>query len=132
METTIIDGLEVPVVPMLNARILAAIERGGELDMDHWHGRGGNLCGTTHCIAGWIVCLAGKKGHDLEVLFGRYSTGVVASKIFYASCPDMVLPSWNEDNEPALLHLRERAAREQSAALDVDRLRDEAREGKRL
>lgn len=38
----------VPVVENVHAKILAAIEAGGTLDMWTWH-----TCATTHCRAGW-------------------------------------------------------------------------------
>ena len=57
---------EVPVVENLDAKILAAIDAGGSLDMGAWH-----TCQTTHCRAGWAIVLAGEKGKELERRWDR-------------------------------------------------------------
>ena len=78
----------VPVVEHLDARILAAVDSGGSLEMSDWH-----VCETTHCRAGWAVHLAGEAGYALERTLGgteyagraiyRASTG--RSPYFFAS-----------------------------------------------
>ena len=79
---------DVPVVEHLDARILAAVDSGGSLEMSDWH-----VCETTHCRAGWAVHLAGEAGYALERTLGgteyagraiyRASTG--RSPYFFAS-----------------------------------------------
>lgn len=69
-------GMEIPVVPGLHIQILDALENGGTLEMDRWHGKdsgdlaameaGVGFCGTTHCRAGWTTHLAGEQGRALE------------------------------------------------------------------
>jgi hypothetical protein len=45
--------------------------------MGNWH-----TCDTTHCRAGWVVHLAGKKGYELEKKLG---TPLAANKIYKKS-----------------------------------------------
>jgi hypothetical protein len=67
---------EVPVVPNLDQRILAAITReGGHLEMSAWH-----TCETTHCRAGWAIHLAGAAGRELEARVGSERAGAMIYK----------------------------------------------------
>jgi hypothetical protein len=61
---------DVPVVEHLDARILAAVDSGGSLEMSRWH-----VCETTHCRAGWAVHLAGEAGYALERKLGAECAG---------------------------------------------------------
>lgn len=78
---------EVPVVEQLDAKILAAVEAGGRLEMSGWHGDNplnaeGEACGTTHCRAGWAIHLAGKAGYELE---SRFDSAIAGRMIYLAS-----------------------------------------------
>ena len=82
-------------VENIDAQILTAIRAGqGHLDMSTWHGEKvteDNWCGTSHCRAGYAVCLAGKAGFELERKYGTETAG----KIIYAvSRPDKPLPDF--------------------------------------
>ena len=92
----------VPVIPNIDAAILAAIDAGGELEMGSWHS-----CETTHCRAGWAIILAGDAGRTLEVRAGPDAAGA----LIYAASGSHPTPNWFANNEDAMRDLRERAAR---------------------
>ena len=79
---------DVPVIPQLDARILAALDAGGTLRMDAWH-----TCNTVHCRAGWAIHLAGEAGYALErklgdpALAGRaiYRASTGRAPLFFAT-----------------------------------------------
>lgn len=89
-----------PVVPNIDAAILAAIGDGGELDMAWWH-----TCETTHCRAGWAIHLAGEAGAELEKAMGPAAAGA----LIYAASGSHPVPDWYCDNETAMADLRKRA-----------------------
>ena len=91
----------VPVVPHLDAAILAAIEAGGQLNMRAWHS-----CATTHCRAGWAITLARDAGKALEDALGPCAAGAL---IYAASRPHRPVPNFYASNEEALADLREGA-----------------------
>jgi uncharacterized protein YjbI with pentapeptide repeats len=92
---------DVPVVPDLDAKILALIESGqGRLDMSTWH-----TCETTHCRAGWAIHLAGARGYELEA---RYDSQDAGRRIYLASTGRV--PHFFANTERALEDLREQAA----------------------
>ena len=93
----------VPVIPDIDARILAAIERGGSLEMGSWH-----TCETTHCRAGWAIHLAGEAGYELE----RQSNAENAGRMIYLASTGRV-PHFYATNERALEDIRECAAAQQ-------------------
>ena len=92
----------VPIVPHIDAAILAAIEAGGTLDMGDWH-----TCETTHCRAGWAITLAGEAGAKLETQFGPAAAGAL---IYAASRPGKLIPDFCATDEDALADLRACAA----------------------
>ena len=58
--------------------------KGERLDMRKWH----SDCGTVHCIAGWVVTLAGEAGKaDVARLRGRIAWAAAA--IYQASDPEL-------------------------------------------
>ena len=83
-----------PIIPKIDAAILAAIEAGGTLDMSAWH-----TCETTHCRAGWAITLAGEAGAKLEAAYGP---AVAGSLIYAASRPDRRIPNFYADDEAAM------------------------------
>ena len=91
---------DVPVVPALDAKILAAVESGGGLEMGTWH-----ACETTHCRAGWAVHLAGEKGYELE---SKYGSGRAGRMIYTASVGRV--PHFFASNAAALEDLKAQAA----------------------
>lgn len=106
----LLEGHEVsvPVVKDLDAEILKAIERGGKLNMDTWHGRPcpvlpgesrlrAQACGTTHCRAGWAIHLAGEAGIALESIMGPEAAG----KCIYLASTGFV-PDFYAGNEEAM------------------------------
>jgi uncharacterized protein YjbI with pentapeptide repeats len=97
---------EVPVIPQIDAAILAAIEAGGTLDMQSWHGKGG-VCGTTHCRAGWAVHLGGEKGKALESKVGSQMAGAM---IYRASRPGKSPPWFFASDDEAIADIRQCAA----------------------
>jgi len=89
---------DVPVVPAIDARILAAIDAGGHLETAAWH-----TCETTHCRAGWAIKLAGPAGEALEEALGAAIAGTF---IYAASRPGMPIPDFYASNSDALADLR--------------------------
>ena len=101
---------DIPVIPNIDAAILAAIEAGGILEMGSWHGS----CGTTHCRAGWAIHLAGEKGKALEDRVGPEMAGAL---IYQASRPGQPAPWFYASNEKAMADLR-KCAREEKGAIE--------------
>jgi hypothetical protein len=100
------------IVPNIDAAILAALEseKSRGLDMSGWHGddcNETNWCETTHCRAGFAICLAGKAGFDLERKFGAETAGRM---IYAVSRTDKPLPDFFADDETALEDIRASAA----------------------
>ena len=91
-------------VQHLDAKILAAIENGGVLDMKAWH-----TCETTHCRGGWAVVMAGAAGKTLEWVYG---SNTAAALIYGASRPKMKVPDFTGslDNDAVLDDIRDCAA----------------------
>jgi hypothetical protein len=95
---------DAPVVPDIDAAILAAIETpGNALNMPRWH-----TCETTHCRAGWAIVLAGEAGRDLELALGPNA----AAALIYAASGSHPVPDWHASNAQALADLRKRAGRD--------------------
>ena len=90
-------NLRIPVVPNIDAEILAAIDAGGELDMSAWH------CGTAHCRAGWAIHLAGGDGYSLERVVGPSTAGAL---IYQASRPGKPIPDFYCGDDEAMDDLR--------------------------
>ena len=111
---------EVPLIPNIDAAILASIEKNkaagtNGLDMGSWHGKEDidetNWCGTTHCRAGYAICLAGKEGFALEKKYGSATAGML---LYMKSTPDAKIPNFYTTDERAMADLRERAAKQTS------------------
>ena len=102
-----IDPAEIPVIPNIDATILAAIESGGTLDMSSWHGPHDQWCGTTHCRAGWAVHLAGEKGKSLQDRVGAQMAGTL---IYHASRPGIPAPYFFASDDDALTDIKRCAA----------------------
>ncbi len=112
----------VPLIPNIDVAILTAIEANKEkgtngLDMGSWHGQPGidetNWCETTHCRAGYAICLAGKEGFDLEKRFGPANAGMF---LYMKSTPNEPIPDWGATNTAAMDDMKARAARQLAAA----------------
>ncbi len=93
---------DIPVVENIDAKILAAIEAGGSLDMGSWH-----RCETTHCRAGWAIHLAGERGYALEKAVGARMAGAM---IYRASRPGVPAPWFFDTDERALADIKKCAA----------------------
>jgi hypothetical protein len=88
------------------------------LEMGHWHGSEQwrerscaeeTLCGTTHCLAGWLqVCSTDPKVRDLEPFIAGAVAAPIAAKMFYRSAAQ-VLP-WLEERR-YVQEIAEREAR---------------------
>jgi hypothetical protein len=99
--------LEIPIIPHIDAAILASIEANkatgkNGLEMGRWHGGGcdeTNWCNTTHCRAGYAICLAGKDGFALEAKVGSAAAGAL---IYAKSRPNKPVPDFYCDNERAM------------------------------
>ena len=95
------SDVDVPVIPDIDATILAAIEMpGAALEMARWH-----TCETTHCRAGWAIHLAGDAGYALEERLGSSAAGA----LIYAASGSHPVPEWGATDEDALEDLRLRA-----------------------
>ena len=68
--------------------------------MSDWH-----TCETTHCRAGWVVCLAGAAGTELEA---KTSTLFAAMQIYHKSCPNIPVSPvrFFESNEVAAADIK--------------------------
>jgi uncharacterized protein YjbI with pentapeptide repeats len=107
-------GVTAPVIPHLDAAILAAINGHPErLDMGSWHS-----CETTHCRAGWAIQLAGLPGRMLEDRIGPAAAGAL---IYAASRPGQPIPNFHESQDGALADLQAWAARDPLPESDVPR-----------
>jgi hypothetical protein len=93
--------LAAPIVPSLDAAILAAVETFGTLEMSTWH-----TCETTHCRAGWAITLAGDAGKALERQVGPAVAGAL---IYHASTGRV--PNFYANNKAALSDIRACAAK---------------------
>jgi hypothetical protein len=95
------------VIPNIDAAILESIEAHkaagtNGLNMGHWHGEKcdeTNWCQTTHCRAGYAICLAGKAGFDLERKYGAETAGQM---IYAASRPALPLPDFHASTDCAM------------------------------
>jgi uncharacterized protein YjbI with pentapeptide repeats len=94
---------DIPIIPNIDAAILAAIQAGGTLDMRSWH----SSCGTTHCRAGWAIHLAGEKGKALEDRVGPQMAGTL---IYQASRPGKPAPWFFGPDEKAMADISKCAA----------------------
>ena len=113
---------EVPLIPNIDAAILAAIEKNkaagtNGLEMRSWHGdeekaNEAEWCGTTHCRAGYAICMAGKAGFDLEKKYGPSTAGML---LYMKSTPDAPIPNFYTDNETAMADIKARAAKQSAS-----------------
>lgn len=87
---------EIISIPGLFISINNKLNTGGILEMRNWH-----TCATTHCIAGWVVTIAGEAGRVAENLLG---TSAAASLIIDQSCPYLEgkVPNFYASNEDDL------------------------------
>jgi len=108
-------------VENLFTKIKAAIENGGELEMNNWHG-----CKTTHCLAGWATSLAGEDGRVAENLVG---TSWAAALIINESCLYLKskVPDFYGSNEEAMNFINDCAEKEN--ALNAENLKKEKQNG---
>ncbi|MGL4810638.1 MAG: hypothetical protein ACRCXM_02585 [Beijerinckiaceae bacterium] len=97
-------------IPNIDAAIFEAIESGKAkgLQMSSWHGDDlkcdeTNWCQTTHCRAGYAICLAGKAGFELEKKYGPEEAG---KRIYAVSRPDLPLPDFHASDEIAMEDIR--------------------------
>jgi uncharacterized protein YjbI with pentapeptide repeats len=112
----------VPLIPNIDAAILEAIEANkakgtNGLDMGSWHGNEEKAnetewCETTHCRAGYAICLAGKAGFDLEKKYGPANAGMF---LYLKSTPDAPIPDWGASNKTAMADMKARAAKQLGA-----------------
>jgi hypothetical protein len=102
-----IPAEDIPVIPNIDAAILAAIEEGGKLDMTSWHGLDDHWCGTTHCRAGWAIHLAGEKGKALQDKYGPQRAGAM---IYRASRPGVPAPWFFAPTDKAMDDIKKCAA----------------------
>jgi hypothetical protein len=77
--------------------------------MGSWHGD--NMCGSTHCRAGWAITLH-PLGHELEAAFGPE----LAGSIIYMSSTGRV-PNFFADTDEALADIRACAASEATQSI---------------
>ena len=93
----------------IHKSVYAAASAPQALDMSNWH----NVCGTTHCRAGWVVELAGDAGRALELALG---TPAAAALIYMASDPKLErIPDFYCGNSEALADMKRLAEAEAAA-----------------
>ena len=106
----------IPIVPNIDATMLAAIEANkitgkNGLKMSQWHGskcNETNWCETTHCRAGYAICLAGKAGFELERRVGPETAGAL---IYAVSSPENPIPNFYATDEEAMADITARASK---------------------
>jgi hypothetical protein len=118
--------VKVPVIPNLATLILEQVQREPQrFDMGSWHCKVGDdefedvphpdeykKCGTSHCVAGWAIVIAGKEGIELEK---QCYTDDAAQLLFQHSILAEDFPSFYESRVNALSDLKAFAAREADA-----------------
>jgi hypothetical protein len=96
---------EIPVLSNPYTRVLEVTANlSTNFGMQMWH------CGTTHCLGGTIVDLAGLTGSDME---NRLGTAALATAILRRSRPDAPLRNFHSTNKQAAAFIRARAKEEQ-------------------
>ena len=96
----------IPTVKRIESKLYDTITS-ENLDMGDWHSE----CGTTHCIAGWIVTLAkmeNEENIDPIAVLGLeydYSTPGLASFIYAKSSRSGVIPDFFTDDNSAMAGL---------------------------
>ncbi len=106
-----LSGAEIPIIPNIDAAILASIEANkmagkNGLAMNKWHGTKcdeTNWCQTTHCRAGYAICLAGKAGFDLERKVGAAAAGAL---IYAVSRPGQLVPNFYVSDQEAIADIK--------------------------
>lgn len=100
------EMLEVPVIPNLDAKILAKIEKNrARFDMQTWGvNEETGACRTTLCLGGWAIALGGDVA---KRLVKKTNPGIAASMIYAASTG--YIPDFYTNNGNALRQLRKRA-----------------------
>jgi hypothetical protein len=97
------DASDIPVIPNIDAAILAAIRTAIRPKLEHhwcalemrtWH-----TCETSHCRAGWAIHLAGEAGTNLEIQLGSSAAGAL---IYAVSRPGKPVPNFYVSNENAM------------------------------
>jgi hypothetical protein len=98
----------VPIIQNIHQKVYEAASNPKALDMSIFH-----TCEKTHCRAGWVTTLAGKKGKALEQFFDPV---VAAMKIYDASStlPKVSPVRFFEDNETALADMKRMAELEKA------------------
>lgn len=94
-------------IPDLDAKILAALENGGTLDM-----HGSSTSEAAHSRAGWAVAMAGEAGKALAEKIGTEAAGAF---IYAASYPEFDTPLFFEKKGTAMEDIRYRAGYNDSA-----------------
>ena len=76
--------------------------------MSTWH-----TCKTTHCRAGWVVMLAGKKGLELE----KETNTLFAAMCIYGKSTNIKvhIPRYFDNNADAMKDIKECAEKEVKA-----------------
>ncbi len=101
---------DAPVVENLFTTIKSNLDtKDFTLEMKSYHGK----CGSTHCIAGSAINLAGQSGYELEK---KYGSSVAGALIINASCPYLEgkVPDFGASNENALKFINECAEKERA------------------
>ena len=100
LEDAYLEDVKLPSslsVPDLKSKILEQVTQDAAcLNMGSWHS-----CGTTHCLAGWAIHLAGKEGYELEEKLGSAVAGTI---IFQNSIGEV--PDFYTDNKSAMAWLK--------------------------
>jgi hypothetical protein len=96
---------EIPTIENIHSKVFESASNPGGLNMSSWH-----TCETTHCRAGWVVTLAGKKGKKLEQKVG---VSLAATLIYFKSDPTLnKVPNFYSPNASSLEDMRLMAEKE--------------------
>lgn len=84
----------VPVIDHPDARILEQVERDPRRwEMSWYAGEKSPGCGSSHCMAGWLIHICGVQGYELVAEL-RSDMRYAAELIYGASCPGLPVPSF--------------------------------------
>ena len=105
---SVYSGMNIPRIENIHQKVYEAATYEGALKMHTWHSE----CGTAHCVAGWVIILAGAEGRELERIT---STPFAAMAIYANSGHTVKCGMFYNLNEDAVIEDLKRLAQEEQA-----------------
>lgn len=111
---TVCKDAEIPVLRNIDSLVLESVQAEGcRLDMTDWHGEDNELCGTTHCRAGWVTHHI--RDSEFARHYSKWDPGFIGAAVYAASTGR--IPNFYCTNAEAMDDLRRCAAAEQAEAV---------------